>query len=269
MDHRFTTHEPPRLDVRNPSGDVLVETGAEGETTVTLHGPDELLERAVVEQRGGTVHVEIPERRGLFGFGGSEDVDVLIHCPDGSAAVVRTKSADVTCRGLLASAELASASGDVRADRVAGTASFKTASGDMRVDDVGGDLSAQTASGDVTAGPVGGQLKANLVSGDLRVESVGGSATVNSVSGDIALDAVVEGAVTLQSVSGDVRIGVRRGSRVWVDVSTLSGDPESELDLGDDPVGDDGPLVDLRVKTVSGDVSIVRAPAPTPHQEVA
>ena len=268
MDHRFPTPEPPRLDVRNPSGDVLIETGAEGETTVTLEGPEELLARAIVDQRGDTVRVEVPERRGLFGFGGSEDVDVLIRCPDGAAAIVRTRSADVICRGVLASAEVASASGDVRFDRVSGDASFKTASGDLRVEDVGGDLSAQTASGDVVAGPVGGSLKANLVSGDLRVDSVGASATVNSVSGDLSLDAVAEGAVSLQSVSGDVRVGVRRGSRVWVDVSTLSGDPESELDLGGEPVGEDGPLVDLRVKTVSGDVSIVRAPAPTP-QEVA
>jgi DUF4097 and DUF4098 domain-containing protein YvlB len=268
MERSFPTPTPPRLDLRIPAGQITVETadGAD-ETSVDLEGPAEALENATVEQRGDTVVVEVRGRTGLLG---ARNVEVSLHvrCPDGAAATVRTRSADVTCRGLLASAEAASASGDVRFDRVAGDASVKTASGDLRVEDVGGDLSAQTASGDVAAGPVGGTLKANLVSGDLRVDAVGGSATVNSVSGDMTLDAVVEGAVTLQSVSGDVRVGVRRGSRVWVDVSTLSGDPESELDLGGEPVGDDGPLVDLRVKTVSGDVSIVRAPAPTP-QEVA
>ena len=266
MQKTFPTPEPPRLDLRNPSGDVAIDASADGETTVTLEGPEELVERATVELHGDTLRVQVPERRGLFGFGGSEDVDVLIRCPAGARATVRTKSADVTGRGELAEVDVMTASGDLRFDRVTGDASFKTASGDVRVESVGRDLSAHTASGDVGAGPVGGSLRANLVSGDLRADSVGGPCSVNSVSGDQEVGAVREGKVTLQSVSGDVRVGVRRGSRVYVDAATLSGDPSSELDLGADPGGDDGPLVELRVKTVSGDVEIVRAAETTPQE---
>ena len=66
-------------------------------------------------------------------------------------------------------------------------------------------------------------------------------------------------------MSGDVRVGVGRGTRVWIDATSVSGDLGSELGLDDrepdtdepDPGG--GPVVPLRVKTVSGDVSIVRA----------
>lgn len=266
MHRTFPTPEPPRLDVRNPAGDVLIEAGDTGETTVTLDGPEELLGRATVEQRGGSIRVEVPERRGFLGFSSAEDVDVVIRCPSSASAAVRTKSADLTVRGLLGGVDAATASGDLRVEAVSGDASFKTASGDVRAESVGGGLTTHTASGDVVAGPVGGTLRANLVSGDLRVESVGGAVTVNSVSGDQEIGAVTAGTVTLQSVSGDVRIGIRRGSRVYVDAMTLSGDPRSELDLGADPGEGEGPLVELRIKTVSGDVQIVRAPASTPAE---
>jgi hypothetical protein len=69
----------------------------------------------------------------------------------------------------------------------------------------------------------------------------------------------------LQTVSGDARIGVARGTRVWIDAVSVSGDLDSELGLEDNmPAGDDvaevtGEVVPLHVKTVSGDVKIVRA----------
>jgi hypothetical protein len=61
---------------------------------------------------------------------------------------------------------------------------------------------------------------------------------------------------------------VRRGSRVYVDANTVSGSTNSELELSDAPAedgggeGDEGPMVELRIKTVSGDVNIARAAAP-------
>jgi len=76
---------------------------------------------------------------------------------------------------------------------------------------------------------------------------------------------VEAGEVRIQTVSGDVRVGVGRGTRVWIDAGTISGDLGSELGLDDaepdagEPGGDGGPVVPLHLKTVRGDVSIVRA----------
>jgi hypothetical protein len=67
------------------------------------------------------------------------------------------------------------------------------------------------------------------------------------------------------SVSGDVTIGVRRGSKVYLDCNTVSGDTTSELELTSDAPAGDGPLVEIRAKTVSGDITITRAAAPTTH----
>jgi hypothetical protein len=39
----------------------------------------------------------------------------------------------------------------------------------------------------------------------------------------------------------------------------MSGDTSSELELGDAPSEGDGPLVELKAKTMSGDIEIRRA----------
>jgi hypothetical protein len=73
---------------------------------------------------------------------------------------------------------------------------------------------------------------------------------------------VQRGRVELKAISGDVIVGVRSGSRVYVDANTVSGSTSSELELSDSPVpapAADAPLVELFVKTVSGDVRIERA----------
>jgi hypothetical protein len=63
----------------------------------------------------------------------------------------------------------------------------------------------------------------------------------------------------LKAVSGDVAVAMRRGLRVKLDVSSVSGSVGSELDVSDSPSRADGPEASLRVRTVSGDVRITRA----------
>lgn len=261
MEQTFETPTPPRLELTVPAGLVEIETDAGDRTEIRLDASDEVLERTTVEQRGDTVVVHVEDKWGLFS-GRSREVLLHVRCPEGASLKARTKSADVRVRGRLGRADVASASGDVAVEAVDGDASVKTASGDVEVRSTGGDLQVNTASGDVEAGAVRGTLRANVVSGDVRVEACDGTASVSAVSGDVELRAVRAGSVQVQTVSGDVEIGVRRGSRVHVDASTLSGDAGSELELGGDPGAGDGPTVELRLKSVSGDISVVRAPAP-------
>ena len=64
----------------------------------------------------------------------------------------------------------------------------------------------------------------------------------------------------MRSVSGDVEIGVARGTRVYLDVSSTSGETVSELDMsGVSEAG--GTDMELQVDTVSGDIRITRARA--------
>jgi DUF4097 and DUF4098 domain-containing protein YvlB len=127
---------------------------------------------------------------------------------------------------------------------------------------VTGSVNVQTASGDIDIDIVRGSANVATASGDLRIDEAYDNVNANTVSGDQTLGAVLRGNISAHSVSGDVQIGVRRGSKVFLDCNTISGDTSSELELTPEAPGGDGPLVEIRAKTVSGDIQIMRAPAP-------
>jgi DUF4097 and DUF4098 domain-containing protein YvlB len=274
--HTFETPGAVRLNLSIPAGRIEIETAAVEETLVELEALSdsarELLGDTRIDSRerpgGHEVIVEVPQRTGFFlGFGRGAEFRLRVACPDGADLDVRTKSADVQARGRYGAVEMKTASGDLFVDE-AQEVRTKTASGDVALDTVHGVSHVQSASGDLSVQRAGGDVTVQLVSGDVWIRDAGASVHANTVSGDQRLDAVMAGAVEAQSVSGDVLVGVRRGSRVFVDANTLSGSTNSELDLADAPVeetggeSEDGPMVELRIKTVSGDVSIVRATAP-------
>jgi DUF4097 and DUF4098 domain-containing protein YvlB len=122
-----------------------------------------------------------------------------------------------------------------------GDARIKTVTGDVRLPDVSGDLTAQTVSGHIAA------------------QSVGGSVWAKSVSGNVHVGSLREGQVTIQSVSGDVELGVAPGTSIDVDAGSASGDLSSEVPLSDTPGADAGRTVVIRSNTVSGDVRVFRA----------
>ena len=106
-----------------------------------------------------------------------------------------------------------------------------------------------------------GLVTANLVSGDLAIGEAAAGLAVTTVSGDVRVDVAGGGGMRVQSVSGDVRLGIRQGERLYIDASSVSGTMSSELGLDDTPPADPGlPVVELRVRTVSGDLEISRAP---------
>jgi Putative adhesin len=278
----FDTVGPVRLDLELPFGRIDVDTDESVTTTrVELDGSgdvQDLIDTAVVEARprgsGHEVRVEVRRRSGFFiSFGHGPDLRLRVTCPAGADLVTRTKSADVRGRGRLGSAEVKTASGDINLDTVTADVRVKTASGDFSLSEAHGTTHVQTASGDVSLQQVRGDATVQAVSGDVWIKDARQSAHVNTVAGDQRLDAVMDGVVEAHAVSGDIIIGVRRGSRVYVDANTISGSTSSELDLTDSPADnnddtepDDGPMVEIRAKTVSGDITIARAAAPTSIQ---
>jgi hypothetical protein len=281
----FKTRGPVRLNLEVPSGEIDLETAETDETHVQLEALSndaavhDLVDNARIELiRRGDGHelvVETKSRRGLsisigdsgISFGGAQ-LRLHVTCPLGAALDVRTKSADLKARGEYGAVEVKTASGDVQLEQ-AQEAHFKSASGDIRLEHVRGDLEAQTASGDVHAGIVDGDIHVQLVSGDLEVREARASVIANTVSGDQRLETVQQGRVDLKAISGDVSVGIRSGSRFYVDANTVSGDTSSEFELGDAPAAPeadaDAPLVEVFVKTVSGDVRIERATAVPPR----
>jgi len=273
MHKNFDVDGPLQLDVRLAAGEIEVDATLEGAAEVELIAHDDDYQQQVdaarVELRnaGGRQEllVDVPMRRAGFSLGGlfgGRGITCRIRCPQGSSLRARTKSADLRVSGVLAGVDAATASGDAELGDITGDLVYKGASGDLSAGAVGGRASANTASGDISIGQVRGSVAVNTASGDVTVESAGGDAKANTASGDVRFEAVVRGEVGVNSASGDVHIGVRRGSRVFLDCSTVSGDTSSELEVtGEEPAGD-GPLVEIRARTVSGDIRITRASAP-------
>ena len=276
----YSTPGPLRLNLEIPAGEIEIETGNSDETHVQLEAVAnndairDLVENSRIELvRRGDGHevvVEAKERHGIFislsrgpdiRFGGPE-IRLRITCPHGADLQVRTKSADLRARGEYGAVDLKTASGDMQVDKAKGTTRIKTASGDVHIDGVDSSLEVQSVSGDLHAGVVGGDIRAQLVSGDVHVRDAGGSISTNTVSGDQHFEAVQRGRMELKAISGDVTVGVRSGACVYVDANTVSGSTSSAFELSDAPAQEpqpDAPLVELLVKTVSGDVRIERA----------
>jgi DUF4097 and DUF4098 domain-containing protein YvlB len=272
----FSTPGPVRLNLEIPAGRIEIETDNSDETNVELEalsGNDfvqELVRTARIESMrrgdGYEVFVEAKLRGGFWiSFGRGPEIRLRVSCPKGTELDIRTKSADVQGRGEFRVADIKTASGDVSLDEVLEDARVKTASGDVQLERAGGVLSVNSASGDLHVGSVGGPSSIQLVSGDVYIRDAGDSITSNTISGDQRIDAVFQGRMDLRAVSGDISVGIRRGSRVYVDANTVSGSTVSELDLTDVPTEQvpegESTLVELFAKTVSGDVRIERAPA--------
>ena len=286
---RETFHTPGdvRLNLDLPAGKIEIESADTDDTHVELEAFSaneqvrEMVETARIEEvRRGDGHeviVQVRTRHGVwisFSRGpdvrlGTPEMRLRVRCPRGAELEVRTKSADIEARGDYGRADVKTASGDVSVERGA-QADVKTASGDVHVERIDGTLDVKSASGDVAVGAVEGPATIQLVSGDLWVREANESLSANTVSGDQRIEAVGQGRVELKAISGDISVGVRRGTRLFVDANTVSGSTSSEVELGDSPADDgpeEGPLVEVFAKTVSGDVRIERAPSAPARSE--
>ena len=224
--------------------------------------------RRVVELRLGgrrpelvvdVVHgVRIGGRRGprlsiIFGRGPS--LRIPIRVPHGSSLDIATESADVTGSGRFDDADVRSASGDVRLDVVDGEASVKSVSGDVLVGSVGGGAHRELG---LRRHDRRRRSRAPAPAHRLRRHRGAGepsSLHLKTISGDARVGSAAEGEVTMQSVSGDLTVGLRSGSKLWVDARSTSGKTTSELEVGDEPPAERRPA-----RRVPGEVGLRRHP---------
>jgi DUF4097 and DUF4098 domain-containing protein YvlB len=260
MKETFESTGPVRIDARVEAGSIEVEARANGTTEVEVEPRNDVAESLMgdvrVELRGAELAVETPRKRGLRFR--TPEFAVRILCPEGSGLLARTASADVAARGRLGRLEVKTASGDVEAEDVDGEARLNTASGDVTIAEARGPVVLNSASGDLSIRRAHGRLAARLVSGDVTVGESEDAVEINSVSGDIRLERVASGSVDFNSVSGDAEIAIARGSAVYMDVRSLSGDMVSELEGGGEPAEGEA-VIEVRGKTVSGDVRLASA----------
>jgi DUF4097 and DUF4098 domain-containing protein YvlB len=280
----FDTPGEVRLDIRLGAGEVRLETSNVKETTVVLEplrdndASNAAVEKARVElrERGGghQVLVDVRDRGGLFR---SAEVLVAVTSPEGTSVESKTGSAEVVGHGLFGSIEVETGSGDIEFGEIGGDTRVSSGSGDVAIGDVGGNARINSASGDVQMRSITGDAKINSASGDVILRDVTGELSVNSASGDVIvrearssvsvntasgdqeIGTVSSGKVDLKSASGDMKVGIAEGSLLWVDARSRSGEVSSQLPVSELPPEGEGPSVELRANTMSGDITVARA----------
>ena len=267
----FETPGSVSLQIKLPSGRVAVTAADEGRTSVELvpigRSGRDAIENILVEaeelQGRHVIRIEQKDRIrwGPIQITWGDDVEVRVACPPGTDLELSGAKTDVRATGELGEVSVRTVSGDVRLESARRRLEVKTASGDVFVASVAGEASVVTVSGDIDVRRVDGSLNGRAVSGDVEIGSLDGQLTLATTSGDVSIKAVEGGDVRVQTVSGDVRVGVGRGTRVWIDAASVSGDLRSDLGIEDEePASNEArPVVPLHVKTVSGDVSVARA----------
>src|SRR4051794_2672369 len=177
MQQSFEVSGPVELEVRLASGDIEVDATRESGVEVELIALDEESQRLVDEARielrespgRPTVLVDVPQKKGFsFQLFGRSGIECRIRCAPESGLSAKTKSADVTARGVLGGLNVQTASGDVEVDRVSGGVNIKSASSDFSAREVGA-VNIQSASGDIDIEIARGPVNATTVSGDITI----------------------------------------------------------------------------------------------------
>jgi len=268
--YEFETPGSVSLEIKLQSGRVVITTGDEARTSVELasvgrRARDPSEDIVVTTDDHGDRHVIRVEQKDRLRWGPIQiarggGIEVRVTCPSGTNLDLAGGSTELRASGEFGEVGVRSVSGDVRLGDVRRRLQVKTASGDVAVGTISGEASTVTVSGDIAVARVEGALTGRAVSGNVSIDSLRAPLHLSTTSGDIAVRSVEGGEVRAQTVSGDVRVGVARGTRVWIDATSVSGDLGSELGLeGDESPEGTTPVVPLHVKTVSGDVAIVRA----------
>ena len=277
----FQTPAPVRLSVDIPMGRIRITAAAVNTTRVELtavHGDTharELIANAEIRQSGNDIVVRIDDRGFAFRLFWRGQIQATIEVPLGSAARLCTGSGHIETTGQLGDVKATSgsgaihlgASGEVRAHAgsgeiaiasASGSVDAKTGSGRIKVGKVGADARIATGSGHVELDEAAGRAWLKTASGHIEIGRAGDSLEAVASSGDVRVRCADHGRVNASTMSGRVSVGVARGVAALLDIRTMSGRVDSELDTVDAPRTGDG-KVELILRTMSGNVSVARA----------
>ena len=238
----------PNIELGVASGRADFYPGPDGKVEVEVTGSG--AEFVVVEQVGRVITIR--EERRLFG---GRAVNIRISAPAGTNLDASVASMDLCSRGAdLGRVTLHTASGNIELGTVDSLVA-RSASGDIKIDSCKNNCEVSSASGDVRALNVEGDLLVSTASGDITADRVEGRSEVKSASGDVRLDCCRGGQIELNSMSGDVTIGIPAGTRVEAQIDSLAGSVRfPPKQSGPEPTRS----ARLRARTVSGDIEVRR-----------
>ncbi len=270
-----------RVEIQMGRIDVVASGRTDVEVRVSPSNPQRGGDRSAangvkVERVGDRVLVTGPFRLAIFGPGDS--VDVVVEVPEGSHVETANKYGSTHLAGRLGVVRADVAYGELAVDSVE-RLTVSGGHGELRITDVTGDAEVGFKSGSAWLGRVGGSLRLTGSDGPVVVEAVAGPAEVASSSGSIELGTLgagatirsaygkvrvrdaVRGVLKVDGSYGNVRVGVRRGTAVWLDVASRHGAVRTELtdDAGPQP---DEETLEVHVRTGYGSITVDRSDDP-------
>ena len=111
------------------------------------------------------------------------------------------------------------------------------------------ELSLESVSGDIVANGAPRQASVESVSGDVVLTFNSGDVEASAVSGDLTLNGRLNGEVSVETVSGNMRVDSRGERLRRLSASTVSGDAELKAALAPDG--------EISMESVSGDLTLI------------
>ncbi len=238
-----------------------------------------------IDERGNSVHITGPRTTGFF-IGRRPYVSLNIALPVDTQVTINATNGDLLLANVVGDGTLETINGTISGADTQGSLTLKTTNGDIALENHNGSLVIETINGDVTAedGRIT-RVQAGSVNGDFTFVGVTGMLDVTTVSGDIVVEdaqavqlglestsgnlefagsLAATGPQRITSIAGDVALRLPATGNLRLDVTTLSGDIETDIELqqatyerrqvrGRLGAGD----TLLRVTTTSGDITIV------------
>jgi DUF4097 and DUF4098 domain-containing protein YvlB len=148
--------------------------------------------------------------------------------------------------------------GHITADGIAGNADISTGSGKVQIGEVEGAAVVKNSNGDTAIDAVSGDVRVRNANGAIEVERARSGVDVKTHNGSIRLDEVVRGSVVLETATGDLDIGIAKGTAAWLEVNTGFGHVRNLLESAARPDEADQ-TVEVRGRTSYGDITIRRS----------
>ena len=257
------------VEINNRSGTVHVVGWEKSE--VQISGDlGSSAERLDVQHEGSTISIRVVMRTGGVHFSSSTDLNVKV--PAANSVRISGVSADIEVRGVSGDQKLQSVSGDVQSEAAGADVELKTISGNVKARGKNANVrtTVSTVSGNAEVIDLGGELDLDTVSGDVEIDMGSVSrARLRAISGDVVMTGHLgrDTHVDASSVSGDLRMRWLGAENANVEVESFSGDISACF--GNTEVlkpkfgpgstwrySPQGAAADIRVKTMSGDVTI-------------
>lgn len=258
-----------RVKISNVAGDVEVSTWSDSKVSVTgMLG--EGAERVALEgdEHNLKIRVVLPDNSHH-----TAGTHLVVKLPATVDLSVGTVSADIKADGLKGPRlALESVSGNIHVQSAVPDLSLSTVSGNIEGHNQGDvqHTSIQSVSGDVNVTGIGGDTQLKSVSGDISADGSDFTrVTLENTSGDVHWKGALSGSgrLSARSISGDVALTFTAQPNARFDISSFSGDIDSDIGPAPEKSSEYTPgktlnfsagdgKGDVSVNTMSGEVTI-------------